>query len=115
MAATDDTGRHQTENVRAVDGEKERDLELDHTRKKDTGGRQILVAEDRDDDRHDQALYQAEEHFKEHMGCNVRGHVKSRSVLSLYYVALLADRLDRIENADPDAGADQSECAVPCR
>jgi hypothetical protein len=41
--------------------------------------------------------------------------MKARSVLSLYNVALLADRLDRIENADPDAGADQSERAVPCR
>ena len=72
----------------------------------------MLTVFDQDDRQHDQCLHSAQKCLKDHMGADIGTDMQSRAVFPLDNAPLAADRLDRVENTDPDACADDGKTAV---
>jgi len=107
----DDRGDRQSQHVCSVDRQEIGDevLRVD-------GADQALLRilqEDHADQKKEQGLDETDHCLVDQMREDERGHVQSRAVLPFDDAALLADGLDRVEDADPDACGDDGDESLP--
>ena len=109
-----DTGDHQGHHIGGVGDEQDADAHIQQSPGRYHPGGGDLHACYGADDQGDHRLRKAEQELIDHLCQDIGGHVQAGAVLVLDDLPLPADHLDGVEEAVPDAGADQGENAQLC-